>query len=404
MTEDTAAPAADRRIKACPACDSVRLELVATEDQIPTNSCLLLESRAEAEGYPRGDLALTYCQDCGFLFNADFDTQLSEYSARYEETQGYSAKFVDFARNLAKTWVDKYDLHDKSVLEIGCGSMGEFLQFMVDAGAGKGIGIDPALNVERIEHEHPERFEWIPDFYSEEYSGLQADAVVCRHTLEHISPVKEFMEMVRRAIGDRPDTVVLFELPDVKRVLEEVAFWDVYYEHCSYFSLGSLARLFRATGFEVLHLELDYDDQYLLIEARPSSVPATGEPLPLEDDIDALRAGVVTYREGYLKTLDEWGTRFADLAATGGKSVIWGAGSKGVSFLTNLGTDDIAYAVDINPTKHGFFMAGTGQEIVGPEFLAEYDPELVVVMNPIYVGEIGSQLSNMGLSPTLRAV
>ena len=44
--------------------------------------------------------------------------------------------------------------------------------------------------------------------------------------------------MVRRAIGDRLDTVVLFELPDVERVLREVAFWDVYYEHCSYFTLG----------------------------------------------------------------------------------------------------------------------------------------------------------------------
>ena len=29
-----------------------------------------------------------------------------------------------------------------------------------------------------------------------------------------------------------------------------------------------------------------YDDQYLMIEARPSAVPARGEPLPIEDDID----------------------------------------------------------------------------------------------------------------------
>ncbi len=111
--------------------------------------------------------------------------------------------------------------------------MGEFLQFMVDAGAGKGIGVDPALNVERIDHPSPDRFEWIADFYGEKYSHLQADAVVCRHTLEHISGVRSFMEDVRRSIGDRTDTAVLFELPDVRRVLEEVAFWDVYYEHCS---------------------------------------------------------------------------------------------------------------------------------------------------------------------------
>ena len=36
-----------------------------------------------------------------------------------------------------------------------------------------------------------------------------------------------------------------FELPDSRRVFDEVAFWDIYYEHCSYFTPGSLARLFR---------------------------------------------------------------------------------------------------------------------------------------------------------------
>jgi hypothetical protein len=349
-------------------------------------------------------MTLTLCRGCGFLFNADFDETLSEYSARYEETQGYSDRFVTFARDLASTWVDKYDLQDRTVIEIGCGSMGEFLQFMVEAGAGKGIGIDPALNVERIKANSPEKFEWIADFYSEQYTHLQADAVVCRHTLEHISDVRSFMQMVRRAIGDRTDSIVLFELPDVRRVLEEVAFWDVYYEHCSYFSLGSLARLFRETGFEVLHLDVEYGDQYLIIEARPSDVPAVGQPLEVEDDLDVLKAGASHYREQYAKILEKWSSEFAELARSGGRSVIWGAGSKGVSFLTNLGTDAIEYAVDINPTKHGFYMAGMGQEIVGPEFLASYDPALVVAMNPIYLAEIQADLDRLGLGARLVAV
>jgi len=41
--------------------------------------------------------------------------------------------------------------------------------------------------------------------------------------------------------GPPADALVLFEIPDVRRVLEEGAFWDIYYEHCSYFTLGSLA-------------------------------------------------------------------------------------------------------------------------------------------------------------------
>ena len=309
-------------------------------------------------------------------------------------------------KGLAARWVDKHDLHGKRVLEIGCGK-GEFLVWMVEAGAGHGIGIDPGVHPERIETTlGPERFTWIKDFYTEQYGSLDADAIVCRHTLEHIAPVGEFMRTVRAAIGDRLDTVVLFELPDVKRVLEEVAFWDVYHEHCSYFSLGSLARLFRSTGFEVSHLKVDYDDQYLLIEARPSATtPAPGEPFEIEDDLEVLARGVDKYAAEYDALADRWRRRLKELRDRGGKAVIWGAGSKGVSYLTNLTnmgmTDEIEFAVDINPFKWGKYMAGTGQQIVSPDFLVGYRPDLVVAMNPIYLDEIRTQLQTLGLTPEL---
>ena len=51
--------------------------------------------------------------------------------------------------------------------------------------------------------------------------------------------------------------------------------------------------------------------------------------------------------------------------------VVWGSGSKAVGYLTTLGLrDEIAAVVDINPHKHGKFLAGTGHEIVGPDALA----------------------------------
>ena len=45
---------------------------------------------------------------------------------------------------------------------------------------------------------------------------------------------------------------------------------------------------------------------------------------------------------------------------------IWGAGSKGVAFLTTLASgEEVAHAVDINPYKQGKYLAGTGHEVAG---------------------------------------
>ncbi len=93
------------------------------------------------------------------------------------------------------------------------------------------------------------------------------------------------------------------------------------------------------------------------------------------------------------------------MSERGGRSVIWGAGSKGVSFLTNLGLGDLVdAAVDINPYKTGMFMAGTGHEILAPDQLVDRCPALVVVMNPIYVDEVRAELDRLGIAADVAAV
>ena len=52
-----------------------------------------------------------------------------------------------------------------------------------------------------------------------------------------------------------------------------------------YFSHGSLARLFRQERFDVFDLWTDYDDQYLMIETRPS-VAALTEAHPAEESVE----------------------------------------------------------------------------------------------------------------------
>ena len=188
----------------CPACTSADLRIFHEKLSIPVNSCLLLDDADDARAFPRGDLVLAFCRSCGFIFNTAFDIGQSEYSARYEETQGFSQRFRDFAQELATQWVTRHHLEGKSVLEIGCGK-GEFLVEMVKAGAGSGIGIDPSFRADRMDDPMGDRINWIADFYGERYSHLHADAIVCRHTLEHISPVNDFVAMIKATIREPRD-------------------------------------------------------------------------------------------------------------------------------------------------------------------------------------------------------
>jgi SAM-dependent methyltransferase len=370
-------------------------------DDIPVHSVLLMPTREHALEYPRRDLKLGFCSECGFISNTVFDPKVHEYSTSCEESQGFSPTFNAFARALARRWVRDYQLKGRTVLEIGCGK-GEFLTLMIEEGMASGIGIDPAYVPDRLTSPGASKIRFIQDLYDESYTHLSSDVICCRHTLEHISPTSDFMRIVRRNIGDKSDAILLFELPDVCRVLKEAAFWDIYYEHCSYFTTGSLARLFRRHGFDLLELELEYDDQYIVIAGRPAVEGVKQKLLHGEDDLALITAEVEAFPERFLSIKEGWISRLNTLCSEGKRTVLWGGGSKAVSFLTTLGIgEQIDFAVDINPHKHGKFLPGTGHAVLDPAVLGERAPDCVILMNPVYEKEVRARLDGMGVHPDI---
>ncbi|MBI2951821.1 methyltransferase domain-containing protein [bacterium] len=390
-----------RRGSCCPSCGAADVSTFYEVEQVPVHSVLLMPTQAEALDYPRGDIVLGFCRGCGFIFNVAFDPEMPEYSSRYEETQGFSPTFNAFHRDLAGHLIERHDLRGKEIVEIGCGK-GEFLTLLCELGGNRGVGFDPAYVSERNRSEAKGQITFIKDFYSEKYAHHRGDLICCKMTLEHIPRPAELVSLLRRSIGDRRDTVLFFQVPDVTRILREGAFWDIYYEHCSYFSPGSLARLFRGCGFDVLALERAYGDQYLMIEGRPGDGACSGVQ---EEDREALARDVARFSGDIRRRLDAWRGVLRQIRQEGRRAVLWGSGSKGVAFLTTLGVrDEVAYVVDINPYRKGTYMAGTGQEIVSPCFLREYRPDVVIAMNPMYREEILWDLRQMGLSPEVITV
>ncbi|MBC8289989.1 MAG: methyltransferase domain-containing protein [Planctomycetes bacterium] len=390
-------------LTSCPNCGGSGLRPFYSADQIPCHSVLLMETYEQAVNYPRADLRLSFCESCGFITNKFFDVSHNDYSQSYEETQHFSARFNSFAHGLVRRLIDQYDIRKKRVVEIGCGK-GEFLGLLCELGDNRGVGIDPGCRPERFPPEWASRIDVIQELYSAEWAHLKADVICCRHTLEHIGPTQKFLQTIRDSIGDQDDTLVFFEVPDIRIVLEETRFWDVYYEHCSYFSLGSLARLFRSCHFEIVELQRDFDDQYALIVARPTA-STTSPQLPEEDDLKDLSRLVSQFEIASQATIRSWQSRLREVHAAGWQVAVWGAGSKCVSFLTTTGLEnEVCFVTDINPHKQDRFLPATGHQVTSPDDLAEQRPDVVLVMNPVYLEEIRAQLQSMNLRPELLAL
>jgi SAM-dependent methyltransferase len=367
---------------------------------VPTNSCLLIEDRAQALGFPTGDIVLTVCHGCGFIFNAAWDVQRTIYSDQYEETQGFSPTFNTFNRALAEELISSCDIRGKTVLEIGCGK-GEFLSLICELGGNRGIGYDPSFVPDRQRSGQDIRF--VREFFTEDTNETAPDLLCCKMTLEHIGETNRFVRSVR-SVANQKDSIVFFQVPDVDRILKEGAFWDVYYEHCSYFSATSLRHLFTGTGFTVQRVWTGYDGQYLMILTRPAeqgSDVKSGDT----DGVAAIIRMSGSFAAAVARSRAAWLARLRNWAAAGQRTVLWGSGSKAVAFLTTLGMhDEVEHVVDINPYRAGKFLPVTGQRIVSPPFLRDYRPDNVVIMNPIYRDEIERELARQRCEPNIYTI
>jgi SAM-dependent methyltransferase len=379
----------------CPNCKGDKIEAFFKIKNAPIFSMVTVKTKEEALRVPRKDIELGFCHNCGFIFNRLFDTTINYFSMGYEDQQGFSKTFMKYLTRISKKLIEKHDLAGKTLLEIGCGK-GDFINLLTEIAGGKGIGIDPAYEFGRQTNPNLSFFK---EFYSLEHGKIPVDLICCRHTLEHIHQPHDFLNLIRSSLENSPSAIVFFEIPQINRILDTCAFWDIYYEHCSYFSAGSLSHLFTITGYEIIDIRLDYDDQYLLIEAKPTTTPSANA-FEIKESIEDQKVRIENFKKAIDKQLREWRDRLQMMKDNGKKTVVWGGGSKAVGFLTNfIDLDFIEYVVDINPNMENNYIPGVGCRYIQPPFLKEYQPNTIIIMNGVYKDEIMKSINDMGIFP-----
>lgn len=366
----------------CPICDSGLTETFLYRKKVPVHQNLVMSNKQSAINIDIGNLTLSFCQNCGFVFNQDFDQSKLIYGQEYDNTQTHSPAFDHYTSDLAQLLIYKKNVQNCSIVEVGCGK-GSFLRKLVECEQWQntGYGFDPSYIGSETDFEG--RLKFYKCYYDENYTHINADIVVCRHVIEHIPNPIALIKTLRKALMNSPKARVFFETPCVDWILENLVIWDFFYEHCSYFNADSLQTAFELSGFEVKSIDYVFAGQYLWLEAIPSknTIKAISKP-------KFIHSLVEKFAKSERELITYWKTKIQDLLAKG-KVAIWGAGAKGVT-LANLVDKDaklIDCVIDINPNKQGKYIPGTGHPIVSYQDIGHRGIKTAILMNPNYRDE-----------------
>jgi hypothetical protein len=229
------------------------------------------------------------------------------------------------------------------------------------------------------------------------------DLVTSRHWFEHVAdPYGLLVDLRERAAG-RP-VVGYLEVPDAGYDLT-TAGWEVIYPHVSYFDGYPLRRIVELAGWRVEDAGTLFSGMFRFIEIsvnRDGEPRVADTPLPGVADRDRQVAAVRGFAARHRAERAAWQDRIATLAAEGARPVLWGAGSRGVQFLTLADPERrLAAVVDVNPRKWGRYLPVTAYRVDPPEALADIRPRAVIITNPAYRDEIGAHLRRLGVTAEL---
>lgn len=382
----------------CPLCTGGDAERFLFRTSVPVHQHALCSTPAQARAMKRGTLDMRLCARCGFAFNAAFDPTLVDYGPNYDNSQEQSPAFDAYLDELVNCLVTEHGLRNGRVVEVGCGK-GAFLNKLLahPENHSEAVGFDPSyLGPERL----GSRARLIKEFYTPA-TAIPADAVICRHVIEHIPEPLGLLHTIRAAVGSAGTTQVFFETPGVDWILRNRIPWDFFYEHCSLFTAESLRYALEKSEFEVIDVKRVFGEQYLWAEGcatakplephRKTAVQSHERTQPVRETLPTLHQLAREFSTDEQARVERW-TELLDKLSRGGPVFAWGAGAKGVTFCNLADPERIKLAgvVDVNPLKQGKFLPGTGHPIVTPEIALAANASAVLVFNPNYTAEVRS--------------
>ena len=375
----------------CRVCDSTHLELAIDLGHQPwCNNFLKPEQVGQEPFYP---LRVLYCHDCGTV-QLDYTVKKEIMFGDHTYLSGVTKSLSNHFKNVAHEIDDRFfkDTPNKSVLDIGSNDGTQLKHFQ--ALGYDVLGVESSKTTAKIAQDAG--VPTVNDFFNLDVVkrlDRKFHAINAAGVFFHLEELHSVTEGIREALEDNGVFVVQFLY--MKRIVDNLAFDQIYHEHLLYYNLNTIEVLLNRHGLSMFDAYLSPIHGGSII----GFVTHQGQKMP-SDRLEKMRQAEVEEKSNEFSTYLDFAKRieqmkvdnlaYLDKAKQEGKTV-WGFGApvKGNTMLNyfGVGTNHLDYLVEKNELRRELYSPGMHIPIVIEKELTEL-PDIYYVLARNFKKEI----------------
>ncbi|MBU1007078.1 MAG: class I SAM-dependent methyltransferase [Candidatus Omnitrophica bacterium] len=360
--------------KRCIICGKNKFKTVVKIGKAPVSIGKLSDSKITKrnEGTP---LFLEICVNCKLsqLRKNNFIDD-NDYYDDYQMAVSYSGQMQEYQKWLAAHFVKYFNLKGGHCFEIGCGD-GMFSLFLSDNGL-KTTGIEPSKSfynlakskIKVLNRYFDGRIPLKRNFY---------DAFAARQVFEHLKDPNRVLQDVKLYL--KPDGVGLIEVPSFTTALKNRRCYDVFRDHVAYYTEYTLQYLLTVNNFQIVKIFHTAMGEYLTAYFKNNEYH--------NEELKLFSSDYKNYKKN---------TEVFFASHKNKKIAVWGAGGKGIAFLSlcSAKKKNISFVIDSDSNKWNKYTPGSGFIVHSPKNVDFNSIDLVLISAVMYQKEIIRNLKN----------
>jgi SAM-dependent methyltransferase len=348
----------------CRICDSSRLDLAIDLGNHPWCNHFLKESEVGLE--PKYPLRVVFCHDCG-TSQLDYTVKKEVMFGDHTYLSGVTKSLSEHFKRIACEIDDRFykSKEAKSVLDIGSND-GTQLKHFKDLGY-EVLGVESSKTTAKLAE--TAGIPTLNEFFNEECAAKinrKFDVINASGVFFHLEELHSVTDAIQKSLA--PNGVFLIQFLYMKRIVENLAFDQIYHEHLLYYNLRPLQTLLERHGLEIFDAYLapvHGGSMMAFVTHKNADQKKSARLLDLISKEDT--TGANTFKnyvefDKRIRGFKRENVEFLNNAKDEGKQV-WGFGApvKGNTLLNyfEINSDLIQFLVERNELRRGLFAPGS---------------------------------------------